>query len=162
MPDFLVALEQQPGGGNVADRGDAAHIVVMEAVHEPRIVGDRERIVDTARIGQRLMDAHGVAELPEQHDQPRTVAGNIGGFVQDDVDAVGAPRKQQLPQQFVALRRIETAPDVFVEDTNGVCGVRDQLIERLFAGDCPFEHALTGHAFGRNGLHRIYPAQYHR
>ena len=125
----------------------------MEAAHEARIVGDRERIVDTPRLGQRLTDADALAELSEQRDQPRTIADDIGGVVQDEVDAVGAPGKQQLPQQFAALRRIETAPDIAVEDANGICGVRDQLVEGLLVGGSPLEGALTGHALGRNGFH---------
>src|SRR3972149_8426525 len=75
LPDFLVALEQQAGGGDVPDRGDAAPAIVMEAAHEARIVGDRERSGDTPRLGQRLTDAHALAELPEQHGPPRAVPG---------------------------------------------------------------------------------------
>src|SRR3990172_8628714 len=77
LPDFLVALEQQAGGGDVPDRGDASPAIVMEASHEARIVGDRERIVDTPRLGQRLTDAHALAELPQPRDQPRTIADDI-------------------------------------------------------------------------------------
>src|SRR5258706_15129468 len=83
----------------------------MEATYETHIIGDGERIVYAPRRRQSLMYHKSVAEALKQHHQARTVAHDIGRFVQHDSDAIGAAREQELREQVIALRRVEIAPD---------------------------------------------------
>ena len=95
-----------------------------------------------------------MAEALQQQYQPRTVAHDVRGLVQNDFDAVGAVREQKFAEQIIALRGVEIAPDTFIEYAYGMRGIGDQLIERRVVRNDSCELAFTGHAFWRHGQHR--------
>lgn len=104
LVDFLETLYQRMATAQVVHRELCVRGVIMEAVDIVCLIGDGKWIVNAFCLRRCFHDADGMAELFEQAEHARTIAGQVVGVVQNDFQATAATSEQKGAQQIVALQ----------------------------------------------------------